>query len=777
MSGVVGHSVARLEDAALIKGAGRFVDDIHFPGMLHACFVRSQYAHALIEQIDTSQARATEGVVAVWTFDDILPHVSDPLLRTALPSPAYLQTLDRPILAGREVVYVGEPLAVVIACDPYVAEDAAEKVLVHYQELPAVTDIREALKEGSPTVHQNAPHNMVARFELAYGDVREAIAKAPVVIRDSFWQHRGLAHSMETRGVVARFDEIDDRLTVWSSTQTPHAGKRMLCDVLRLDESRLRVVTPDVGGGFGPKLVFYPEEALVALAGLLLKKPVKWIEDRREHAFATTQERDQFWDMELALDKEGRILALGGVLVHDHGAYSARGVNVPYGSGAAITLPYVVPAFSLDIQLALTNKIAVTPIRGAGQPQGVFAIERLLDQAAKQLGLDRAEIRRRNLVPPEKMPYKTPLRTRGGMQVVLDSGDYPACLEAALEKAGWDKFESRRLAALKEGRYIGMGLAPYVEGTGRGPFEPVSVRIAENGRIHVASGASAMGQSTKTMLAQVVAEQLGGDMENVVVVTGDTAAIELGMGGFNSRQAVMAGSSAHAAALKVRDKLLRVASHMLEVGVQALEIVGRSVRIRGDETRQVSLGDISRALAGLPGYFVPGGVDPGLEAMERVIINDMTYANGVAVVEVEVDPDTGEVRVQRVVFAHDCGRTLHPKIVEGQIIGGIAHGIGNACFEWMRFDESGQPLTTTLADYLLVSATEMPPQIDIVHLESETYLNELGIKGVGESGVIPMAAAIASAIDHALQSFDVTIRNVPVTPPDLVAQIERCAQP
>jgi carbon-monoxide dehydrogenase large subunit len=286
-----------------------------------------------------------------------------------------------------------------------------------------------------------------------------------------------------------------------------------------------------------------------------------------------------------------------------------------------------------------------------------------------------------------------------------------------------------------------------------------------------------MGQSTKTMLAQIVAEQLGGDMDNVVVVTGDTAAIELGMGGFNSRQAVMAGSSAHAAAGKVRDKILQVASHMLDVGVQALEIVGRFVRIRGDATRQVSLGDISRALAGLPGYFVPGGLDPGLEATERVIINDMTYANGVAVVEVEVDANTGEVRVDHVVFAHDCGRTLHPKIVEGQIIGGIAHGIGNACFEWMRFDDSGQPLTTTLADYLLVSATEMPPKIDIVHLESATYLNELGIKGVGESGVIPMAAAIASAIDHALQSFDVTIRNVPVTPPDLVAQIERCAQP
>ena len=777
MSGTVGQSVRRLEDDALLRGAARFVDDIRFPDTLHASFVRSQHAHAFIHAIDTSAARAVKGVVAVWTLEDLLPHLADRYLRVALPSPAYLQELHRPILAGNETVHVGEAIAVVIAGDPYVAEDAADHIVVSYEELPAVNDCRDALEAQSPPVHHGGPGNLVARFDLSYGDASAAVAMAPVVIRDSFRQHRGLAHSMETRGVVARYDDVDEKLTVWSSTQTPHAGKRVLCDMLGLDEDRLRVVTPDVGGGFGPKLVFYPEEALVALAALRLKKPVKWIEDRREHAVATTQERDQVWDMELALDRDGRILALSGVLIHEHGAYTARGVNVPYGSGAAITLPYVVPAYHLDIKLALTNKVAVTPIRGAGQPQAVFVIERLLDQAAAKLGLDRAEIRRRNLVPPELMPYKTPLRTRGGMQVVLDSGNYPACMEAALEKAGWSTFEERRAAARRQGRHIGMGLAVYVEGTGRGPFEPVSVRVAENGRIHVATGSASMGQSTKTMLAQVVAEQLGDDMSNVVVVAGDTDAIELGMGGFNSRQAVMAGSSAHAAAIKVRDKALTVASHLLEVGVQALEIVGRQVRIRGDETRCVTLAEISRALAGLPGYYVPGGVDPGLEAMERVIINDMTYANGAAVVEVEVDADTGGVRIEHVVFAHDCGRMLHPRIVEGQVIGGIAHGIGNACLEWMRYDEAGQPLTTTLADYLLVSATEMPPRIDIVHLESPTYLNELGIKGVGESGVIPMSAAIASAIDHALEPFGVTVRNVPVTPPDLVALMEENSRP
>ena len=383
-----------------------------------------------------------------------------------------------------------------------------------------------------------------------------------------------------------------------------------------------------------------------------------------------SQERDQVWDMELACDNDGRVLGLRGRLVHDHGAWTARGVNVPYGSAAAITLPYIIPAYHLDIVLTVTNKVPVTPIRGAGQPQAVFVMERLLDRAAEKLGIDRAEIRRRNLVPADRIPYKTPLKTRGGMQVVLDSGDYPRCQAAALEMAQWSDFRARQEAARAKGRYIGMGLANYVEGTGRGPFEPVSVRVAENGRIHVASGAAAMGQSTKTMLAQVVAEQLGFDVSNISVVTGDSAAIELGMGGFNSRQAVMAGASAHAAALNVRKKALYVASHMLEVGEQALEIEGKMVKLRGSD-RGVSLADIARGVAGLPGYYIPGGVSPGLASTEHVIINDMTYANGSAVVEIEIDIETGVTRVTRVVFAHDCGRMLHPKIVEGQIIGGI----------------------------------------------------------------------------------------------------------
>ena len=772
MADVFGHSIKRLEDLPLLQGRGRFVDDIDPPGTLHVAFVRSPHAHAMIGAIGCDAARAMPGVRAIWTAADLDGRLADPLLRVALPSPSYRLELHRPVLPRSEVVHVGEAIVAVIADDRYLAEDAVGAITVEYRDLPAVNDCRAALVPGSAVAHTSAEHNLVAQFDFTYGDVERAFAGASHVFAETLSQHRGVAHSMECRGVVASYDRFDEKLTVWSSTQTPHAARRYLCDMLGLDEHRLRVVTPDVGGGFGPKLVFYPEEVIVSLAALTLWRPVKWIEDRREHFVATTQERDQVWDMAIAVERDGRIRGLRGTLIHDHGAYTARGVNVPYGSVAALTLAYVVPALHVDVKLAVTNKTSVTPIRGAGQPQAVFVMERLLDRVARELGIERAELRRRNLVPAEAMPYETPMRTRGGMQVVLDSGDYPRCQAAALARAGWDDFAARKAAALAQGRYIGIGLANYVEGTGRGPFEPVSVRVGENGRIHVATGAAAMGQSTKTMLAQVVAEQLGGDVDNLAVTAGDTGAIELGLGGFNSRQTVMAGASAHAAALAVRKKAMIVASHMLDVGEQALEIVGNRIKLRGDEGPSVTLGEIARAVAGLPGYYVPGDVSPGLEATERVIINDMTYANGSAVVEVEVDALTGHVDVRRVVLAHDCGTMINPQIVEGQIKGGIVHGIGNALYEHMVYDENAQPLSTTLADYLLVTSTEIPASVELVHLHSPTPLNALGVKGVGESGVIPMTAAIISAIDDALAPFGARITKTPIAPHEIADLME-----
>jgi carbon-monoxide dehydrogenase large subunit len=761
----------RLEDEPLLRGKGRFVDDIHLPGMLEAAFVRSAEPHALIRHVDAAAARALPGVHAVLTLNDLRPHITAERLAVGLPSPAYRQQVDRMILAGDEVVHVGEPIAVVVAESRYVAEDAAALVDVSYEPLPAASDCRAALAENAPRVHRKAPHNLAAEFKLGYGEVEQAFTQAPRRLRRQFWLHRGGSHSVECRGVVARHDETEDRLTVWSSTQTPHSARQMLCDLLGRHEKQIRVVAPDIGGGFGPKLVFYPEEAATVVAAMLLRRPVKWIEDRREHFVATTQERDQYWDVEIAFDETARILGVRGTLIHDHGAHTARGVNVPYGSVAAMPLAYDIPAYAMEIRLALTNKVAVTPVRGAGQPQGVFAMERLIDAMARELGLCRAEVRRRNLVAADKMPYGRPLKTRGNIQVVLDSGDYPLCQQKALDGAAWADFPARQQAARAAGRHLGIGIANYVEGTGRGPYEPVTVRIGASGRIQVESSAVAMGQGTNTMLAEVVAAQLGHDRDGITVTTGDTDAIALGFGGFNSRQAVMAGSSAHVAALAVRAKLLTVAGQMLEAAEQDLELDQGAVRVKGSDLR-VSFADVVRAASGTPGYQLPKGIAPGMEATEHVVIDPMTYSNGSAVAEVEVDIETGEVTARRIVFVHDCGNVINPMIVDGQVIGGAVHGLGNALFERMCFDAGGQPLTTTLADYLLPMAAEVPA-IEMIHMCSPTPLNPLGIKGVGESGVLPIAAAVASAIEDALAPFGVEVTQAPVSPVDVLAMIQK----
>ena len=769
---VQGNSVARIEDVALLRGEGRYVDDIRLPGMLHAAFVRSPHAHAAIRGIDKSAALALPGVKAVLALDDLRPYLRNERLVGGLPSPSYKQERNRPALAGDETVHVGEPVAIVIADNRYIAEDAVALVAVDYDPLPAAVDCRAALEAGAPKVHNDAPHNLLAEFGMGYGDVDRAFAGAKHVFSESIWQHRGGSHSIECRGAVAVHDPMADKLTLWSSTQMPHALMRVLVDMLGRDENQLRVVAPDLGGGFGPKLVTYSEDVVVTLAALIAGHPVKWIEDRREHFISTTQERDQYWEVEIAVDAEARILGVRGSFIHDHGAYTARGVNLGHNSAETVTLPYEVPAYKMTVRLALTNKVPVTPVRGAGHPQGTFVMERLLDRVARELKLDRAEVRRRNLIPAAKMPYTKQLKTRGGMQVVLDSGDYLKCQQDACARAGWDGFRARQEAARKEGRYLGIGLANFVKGTGRGPFEGVTVRIGPSGKVLVYSGATAMGQSTRTMLAQIVAEQLGGDMSNISVTTGDTDAIPMGIGGSNSRQTVTAGSSAHLAAKKVRQKALKVAALLLKASEQDLEIVGGEVLVKGAPDMKIGLGRVANTVAGTPGYALPGEVEPGMEATEYFVVDDMAYASGTAVAEVEVDVETGGVKILRYVLAHDCGTILHPVIVDGQIHGGTAHGIGNALYEWMGFDENGQPVTTNLGEYLLVTATEMPP-VEIIHHESPSPLNPLGVKGVGECGVVPAPAAIMSAIEDALTPFGVRVTRTPLFPAEIVALINK----
>lgn len=767
---VIGEAVGRLEDDALIRGKGRFLDDIRIVGTLSAAFVRSPYAHAKFNTVEAEAALEVPGVIAVFTMESIRKYLRMERLVVGMPSASFLLDADRPVLADGEVCYVGEPIAIVIAENRYAAEDAAELIDVDFESLPSVSNCREAFAPDAARVHDHLDHNMIAAFGFQHGEVDQVFETAAHRYRESFWVHRGGSHSMEGRGVLAVPDSVEDKLTVWSSTQTPHSCKRLICDVLGLGADQVRVVAPDLGGAFGPKLVFYQEEAVVSLAARLLDRPVKWVEDRREHFISTAQERDQYWDAEIAADDDGNILGVRGALVHDYGAYTVRGVNIPYGAATAVTLAYNIPAYEMDVFVALTNKVPVSSVRGAGQPQGVFVMERLMDGMARKLNMDRAEIRRKNIVRAEQFPLKKPLKLRGGSNVILDSGDYLAVQEKALQKAGWDDFPKRQAEARAQGRYIGMGLANYVEGTGRGPFESVSVRIDHDGQVRVASGAAAMGQSTKTMLAQIVSEHLGVDIEYIEVTVGDTAAIAQGIGGFNSRQTVMAGASAHAAALEVRKQTLAVASELYGQDSTQLDIRANSVIAIENGQPLGSLAEIAQAVEGIAGYQLPGG-KPGLTATEHVIIDDMCFSNGTAVVEVEVDIETGEVDVLNMWLVHDCGRIINPKLVDGQIMGGIAHGLGNALFEWMGFDSSAQPITTTFADYLLIGAAEMP-NLNIYHQESPSPLNTLGVKGVGESGVLPTAAAVASAIDDALQHLGVPMVNcAPISPVALREQI------
>lgn len=757
-----GQPMRRLEDRALVTGKGRYLDDLNPRGCLAAAFVRSPYAHAAFTTVDASAALEMPGVRAVLTIEDLAPLLTGRRLVVGLPSAAIKLQVDRPVLADGEVVHVGEAIAMVIADTRAQAEDAAELVEIDFEPLDVVADCRDALADGALLVHRNQPHNRLAQFGFNYGDVEQAFASAHRTVGGVYSVHRGGAHSLEGRGALAMTDAMSGMLDMWSSTQTPLALKKTLCELLGREDDEVRVRTPDLGGGFGPKLVTYPEEIAVAAAALKLGRPVKWVEDRREHFVACAQERDQIWDVAMALDAEGRILGIRGTLLHDHGAYTARGLNIAYGSGVTLPLPYNVGAYALDVTVVLTNKVPTAPIRGAGQPQAAFVMERLLDKAARELGLDRSEIRRRNLVRPEQMPCIKPLKLRGGTNVVLDSGDYLATMGSALEAAGWQGFTERQQAARAKGFYRGIGVANYVEGTGRGPYESVKVQIGRTGRVQVVTGAVAMGQGTETTIAQIVAEQLGGDISIVSVRTGDTDN-PLGFGGFNSRQTVVAGASAHAAAVKVRKTLLKIASHMLEAHEDDLDVLAGRVALKGVSEKFIDFATLAREAAGLPGFPLPGVETPGIVATEQVVINDMAYSNGTAVAEVEVDPETGSVRVVQFILSHDCGRMVNPVLVDGQILGGIAHGLGNTLFEQMIFDAEAQPLTTTLADYLLVSAAEMP-RIDILHRESPSPLNALGVKGVGESGVIPVAPAIISAIDHALADWDLHLSQAPVSP-------------
>jgi len=733
----IGRTVKRLEDRPLLTGNGRFVADLTFPGMLEAAFVRSPHAHAAIRAIDTAAARQCAGVHAVLTFSDLAPLLAQERLPLQFRTARLPGDITPLVLAKDEVAFVGEAVAVVIAQSRYIAEDAAALVAVDYAPLPAVSDCRQALAPQAPSAHRARASNLLIEFVQSYGDAADAFACAPHRASVNLKQHRGGAHSIEGRGAVAAYDVNDDRLTLWSSTQLAHEVRAFLMRMLRL-------------------------------ACLLLRRPIKWIEDRREHFLAAVQERDQYWDLEVAFDNDGRLLAVRGQLIHDEGAYTPQGINLPYNASTALPGPYMLPAFQFDVRVVETNKVATMPVRGAGYPEGAFAMERLLDCIADELQLDRAEVRRRNLVPPEKMPYVFPLKTRAGAPITLDSGDFPSYQRAALDAIDYAGFAERQRRNRASGRYLGIGVGNGAKGTGRGPFESGIVRIGRSGRVSVYTGAMPMGQGIKTALAQICAEQFGIAPDTVSVIAGDTAVIPYGQGGFASRQTVTAGSAVHLAARKVRDKALEVAAHLLEVSVGDLELRDGRIEIAGAPGSGLTLREVAEAVSGVPGYAMPGQFEPGLESMQSFLPSALTYGGGCHAVEVEVDIETCGVRILRYVVVNDCGRIINPMIAEGQVVGGAAHGIGNALYEWMGYDDAAQPLTTTFADYLIPSATEVP-KIEVTFAEIPSPLNPLGVKGVGESGCVPAAGAIVSAIENALAPFGVRISEYPVTPARLYA--------
>lgn len=765
----VGHRIRRVEDPALLTGRGRFVDDIKVPGVLHVGFVRSPHAHALVRSVDLSDVLTIPGVVAAYTAETLGRRLSQARLPLAFPEGKLSADAMPYILARDEVCHVGEAVAVVVAESRYIADDAVDRVIVDYDMQDVVVDPRVAVIATAPKARVATDSNLFTHFTLQYGNCTEAFTDAPHVFRDSFFQTRGLAHPLEGRAILARFDAATDGLTVWSSTQTAHELRDNIAEMLGLAVDKVRVIVPDVGGGFGAKFMVYPEEIVVAALAVDLGCAVKWIEDRREHFVSAIQERDQYWDVEIAVEADGLVRGIRGRLVHDQGAYAPHAITVPYNSASAVQGPYVLPSYTMEVFVVRTNKPAVIPVRGAGYPQGTFVMERLLDLVARELGIDRADVRSRNLISGDRMPYATGLVNRAGKPVVYDSGDYAACQRRGLEAVNISEFRLRQDAGRKQGRWLGIGFAHGLKCTGRGPYETATVRVSADGRIFVYTGAHAMGQGIETALAQICSDELGVSVEDVEVTCADTNFVPFGIGGYASRQTIIAGTSVQLAAAAVREKALKVGAQLLGAN-ERLVLSNGCVHLMGHPELGITLGRIAMALRGQAGYAFPEGVEVGLEATRHFRVDAMTYANGFHVCEVEVDPSTGQIQLKRYVAVQDSGRIVNPLLAEGQIVGGIVHAIGNALFERMTYDDNGQPITTTFADYLLPTATEIP-RIEVILNETLSPLNPMGMKGVGEVSLVPVVAAVTSAIDDALGPLGVRVREVPITPIRLLEMI------
>jgi carbon-monoxide dehydrogenase large subunit len=789
-----GERITRNEDPRFLRGEAQYLDDVEDHGALHVAFLRSYLAHGRITHLDTSAALAHPGVERVYTHADI--GRLDRPLPLLIPHPAMTHPRTQRPLARDEVCYAGQIVAAVVAVDRYVAEDACEAIEVEYEALPVIVDLERAAAEGAPLVHDDVPGNLACRLLQTHGDPDAAFAEAEVTVSETFTIERSAGMPLEPRGVFASYDARSGELTVYDSTQAPLSIRGGLASLFELPEDKVRVIAPDTGGGFGTKvMMFYPEEVLVPYAAFDLRRRVKWVEDRSEHFIGSNHERTQIHRIELAARRDGTVTALRDSFLHDTGAFIPYGIAVAQVAAAQIAGPYRIDNIAVELQAIYTNTVPVSPYRGCGRPQACLTIELAMDKLAAELGIDRMELRRRNFIQPEDFPYgREGLIFADGKPVVMDSGDYPGGLDDVLEAIDYESFLEDQAAARRDGRLLGLGLACYIEGTGLGPYEGARVQVRPtDGKVFVTTGLTTQGQAHQTTFAQLVADRLGLSPADVEVTTGDTGAFPYGVATFASRAAVVSGTAIHRAAQGVRERALELASNMLEVAPDDLELEDGSVRVKGSPSHAVTLKQIAVASNPLRYAFdedaqaatqfapahppdenkpLPEGQRPGLEATAWYSPELSTWASGVHAAIVEVDPETCEVRFLRYVCSHDCGKMINPTVVEGQVLGGVAQGVGGAFYERLAYDEDGQLTNASFMEFLMPYATEVP-RVEIMHRETPTPLNELGVKGVGEAGAIPVPALFAAAVQDALGPLGVRVTQVPLSPNAIHRLIEQ----
>ncbi len=772
----IGARAARQEDRPLVTGAARHVGDIRLPDMLHVALVRSVFPHATLNGIDTAAATAAPGVVAVYTASDLEGNVR-PLLESAreeisrsLAEQVDLEVacLPMPVLASDRVLWVGQPVAAVVATDPYLAEDARDLVDVDYEPLPPVVDARRALQDGAPILHPEIATNAHARIRVETGDADAALREAEHTLVERFELGRQVANAIEPRGVLAVFDPSDGLLTIWGTNTKPHLVRTYVSNMLGLAADDVRFIAPDMGGSFGGGV--FPEDVLVPFLAMDLRRSVRWLEDRSENLLATCHGRDQVHDVEVGFCSDGTIVALRDRFVVDSGAYNTFAITVAYNTVAHLRGQYRIDHFTVDGTVALSNRAPAAPVRGSGRPEAAFVMERLIDLVAGRLGMDTVEVRLANLIRPEDMPYDMGIPYRDGVRMSYEEGDFPGQLRSALEVFGYEAWRAQQRRMRAGRRRIGIGIASFVEGSGHGPYEGAIVRVDESGHVTVLTGARPHGQGHATTLAQVAADQLGVDPARVTVRAGDTGLIPYGRGSYASRTAVVAGNAVALAGAKLRRKILDVAGGLLAADPADLVIEDGRILLAGVPECSVDLRDVAAAAAPGPASRVGTHEEPGLQEEHYFVPPTATFGSGTHIAAVEVDAETGVVNVLDYVTVDDCGRMLNPAIVEGQIHGGVAHGIGNALLEEAVYDDDGQLLTSTYVDYLLPTTSDVPA-IRVAHQEYPSPRNPLGVKGVGEGGAVASPAAIVNAVEDALRPLPVRLTRIPLTPERLLSAI------